>query len=321
MLRYKREQKVCTIGNIRFGGQPGEYAPLVIGSMFQKGDKLLESRKERRFNEDLAAERVHEMERLSEATGVPGMVAMVSNTEDEGHVYIDWLTSVTNIPFAIDVWVPKTRIGIARYVSKKGLQERFLYNSITPWDASYPDGDVASQVSELKELGIKHVIVQAFDVEDQGPKGRIKSLEKMLPLVEKGEFESVVVDTAVMGLPYTAFSLAANRLIKEQFGLPVGCAPSNGTYMWRKSAGDLGRSMFPAVDAAVEAATAMGSDFIFYGPMSGNSRVFYSVAMASAVLSTWTYADGAPLPSGNHPLNLLFPEVVEQLTKQEKKEG
>lgn len=139
-------------------------------------------------------------------------------------------------------------------------------------------------------------------------------------MVEKGNFESILVDTAVMSLPFTAFSLVANRLIKRKFGLPVGCAPSNGTYMWRKSVGMEGRSKFPAVDAAIEAITAMGSDFIFYGPMTGTSRVFPAVAAAASLLATLAYTEGNPLPSQPHPLNLLFPEAVEQLLKGERKE-
>ena len=315
MLKYDLEQKVCTIGSIKVGGQPGENAPLLIGNMFQKGDTLIESRRERKFNRKEAQERIHEMERLSQETGVPGMVAMVANTPDEMKVYVDFFISVTDMPFAIDIWVQKTRMAAARYIAELGLQNRLLYNSITPWDE-----DIEGQVVELKELGIKHVVVQVFDVEDKGPNGRIKSLQRMLPLVEKGNFESILVDTAVMSLPFTAFSLVANRLIKQKFGLPVGCAPSNGTYMWRKSAGEEGRSRFPAVDAAIEAVTAMGSDFIFYGPTTGTSRVFAAVAASISLLATLAYAEGTPLPSGSHPLNLLFPEVGEQLLKQKEEE-
>ncbi len=310
MFRYDSEQKVFNIGGVKVGGQPGENAPLLISSMFQKGDTLIESRKDRKFNKKEAEERIHEMERLSQETGVPGMVAMVANKADEMKVYVDFLISVTDMPFAIDMWVQKPRVEAARYIAGLGLQDRFLYNSITPWDE-----DIEAQVAEIKEMGIKHVVVQAFDVEDMGPRGRPKALHKLLPLVEKGNFESILVDTAVMGLPLTAFSLIGNRLVKQEFGLPVGCAPSNGTYMYRKSAEEKGRSQFPAVDAAVEAITAMGSDFIFYGPMTGSSRVFPAVAAAISLLATWAYDEGAPLPTEGHPLNLLFPEVVEQLSK------
>ncbi|HEX74332.1 MAG TPA: tetrahydromethanopterin S-methyltransferase subunit H [Dehalococcoidia bacterium] len=310
MYRYSLEQKVCNIGGVKVGGQPGENAPLLISSMFQKGDTLIESRKDRKFNKKEAEERIHEMERLSQETGVPGMVAMVANKADEMKVYVDFFTSVTDMPFAIDMWVQKPRVEAARYIAELGLQDRFLYNSITPWDE-----DIEAQVAEIKELGIKHIVVQAFDVEDMGPRGRPKSLHKLLPVVEKGNFESILVDTAVMGLPLTAFSLIGNRLVKEEFGLPVGCAPSNGTYMYLKAAEEKGKRHFPSMDAAIEAITAMGSDFIFYGPMTGSSRVFPAVAAAISLLATWAYDEGAALPSEGHPLNLLFPDVVEQLSK------
>lgn len=313
MLKYDLEQKVADIGGIKVGGQPGQNAPLLVANMFQKGDSLLESRKERKFNKKEAQERIREIEQLSQETGMPGMVALVANSIDEIKAYIDFFISVTDLPFAIDIWVQKTRVAAARYAAELGLQDRLLYNSITPWDE-----DIASQVAEIRELGIKHVVVQAFDVEDKGPNGRVKSLRKMLPLLEAGNFESILVDTAVMNLPFTAFSLAANRLIKQEFGLPVGCAPCNGTYMWRKSAGEKGKSMFLAVDAAIEAVASMESDFIFYGPATGTRRVFAAVAATTSLQASLAYADGMPLPSEPHPLNLLFPELVEQLLKEEK---
>jgi len=50
MFRFDLEQKVWNISGIKFWGQPGENSPLMIGNMFQKGDILLESRKEGKFN-------------------------------------------------------------------------------------------------------------------------------------------------------------------------------------------------------------------------------------------------------------------------------
>lgn len=314
MAKYGKEQSVCTIGEIQVGGQPGEHVPLLIGNMFQKGDTLIESRKKRTFKKKEAEERIRELERLSEETGVPGLVAMVANSLDEIKVYIDFFIGVTNAPFGIDIWKQDTRLAAAGYVAELGLQDRLLYNSITPWDE-----DIEGQVKELKELGIKHVVVQAFDMEDKGPRGRVRSLQKMLPFIEGGGFESILVDTSVMSLPFTAFSLAANRFIKEGFGFPVGCAPSNGTYMFRKAVGEEGRSKFPPVDAAIQAITALESDFVFYGPMSGTTRVFASVAAAMSLQAAFVYEEQKSIPGKNHPLSLLFPEALEQL-QQEKGE-
>jgi len=311
MFHYETEQKVFKIGNICIGGQPGENPPLLIGNMFQKGDVLLESRKEHKFNKKAAEERIREVERLSQETGVPGLIAMVANQADEMKTYIDFFISVTDMPFAIDVWVQKTRLAIAHYIAELSIQDRVLYNSITPWDE-----DNEAQVAEIKELGIKHVVVQAFDIEDKGPTGRIKCLNKLMLIVEKGNFESILVDTATMNLPTISLSMMANHLVKKEFGLPAGFAPSNGSYMWRKAAGEQGRSNFPAIDAGVHAISAMLSDFLFYGPLTGTSRVFPAVAAASSMMAALAFDDNGFIPIGNHPLNLLFPDVVEQFKKE-----
>ncbi len=314
MFQYPREQKVCNIAGIKVGGQPGENPPLLIGNMFQKGDLILEDRKGGKFNRKAAEDRICELEKVSRETGIPCMVAMVASSEEEIKNYIDFFTSVTEIPFAIDIWQQKIRLAGARYIAAKNLQSRALYNSISPWDE-----DISGQVSELKELGIKHIVIQVFDINNKRPTGRVKSLKTMLPLVEKGNFESILIDTAVMNLPAMAFSLMANLLIKKEFGLPVGLAPSNGSYMWRKAAHQKDRNKFPPIDAAVHAISALASDFLFYGPMTGTSRVFPAVAAASSMMAALAYEDRAFLPFGHHPLNLLFPEVVKQF-RQEKGE-
>jgi tetrahydromethanopterin S-methyltransferase subunit H len=307
LFRYEKKQETCTIGGQAVGGQPGENPPLLIGNMFQKGDKILENRRDHKFNREEAKRRIREAEALSSKTGLPGMVALVANTEDEIKTYIDFFISVTDMPFAIDIWMQKTRLAAARYIAGLGMQNRVLYNSITPWDE-----DIESQIREIKELGIKHVVLQAFDMEDKGPAGRIKSLKRMLPLVEKGGFASILVDTAVMNLPATAFSLQANHLIKKEFGLPVGCAPANGTYMWRKSLGQDNRGTFPAMDAGVHAIAALASDFLFYGPMTGNARIFAAVAAASSMSAALVFTEHNALPGKGHPLARLFPDIFDQ---------
>jgi tetrahydromethanopterin S-methyltransferase subunit H len=119
-----------------------------------------------------------------------------------------------------------------------------------------------------------------------------------------------------MNLPATTFSLLANHLIKKEFGFPVGFAPSNGTYMWRKAAGEQGKDKFLGIDAGVHAISALFSDFLFYGPLTGTIRVFPAVAAASSMMAALAFDENNLLPTGNHPLNLLFPEVVKQFQKE-----
>ena len=311
MIRYDIEQRTCTIGRVSFGGQPGTNPPLMIGNMFQKGDIVLENRKEGLFNIGECKKRIHGLEAISKETGVPCLIAMVANSAEEMKKYIDFFISVTDMPLGIDIWVQKTRLEAARYVAELGIQDRVLYNSITPWDE-----DINRQVDEIREMGIKHVVIQAFDMEDKSPAGRVTSLRKLLPVVEKGRFESIIIDTSVMNLPATAFSLVANHLIKKEYGLPTGFAPSNGTYMWRKKAGDAGKESFQAIDAGVHAISALLSDFLLYGPTTGSSRVFPAVAAASSMMAALAFSDSRTLPAESSPLNLMFPDVVELFKKE-----
>jgi tetrahydromethanopterin S-methyltransferase subunit H len=188
MFRFKREQKVYNLNGIKVGGQPGENPPLQIASMFHNKDRIVTDRKGN-FNRTKAAELIKTMEQLSASTGIPAMVAMVANSPEEAKIYVDFYRETTTMPFGIDMWVAEKRAQATEYVAKLGLQDQFLYNSITPWDK-----DIKGQVQKLKDLGIKHVVVQAFDDADQSPAGRLKSLENILAQGADG-FETIIVDT------------------------------------------------------------------------------------------------------------------------------
>lgn len=308
MFRLNREQKVFTIGHTRIGGQPGENPPLLIASMFHNKDKILFDRKGN-FDRKKASELIRRQEELSASTGIPSMVAMVANTPEEAKIYIDFYLETTNMPFGIDMWVAEKRAKATEYIAKIGVQDKFLYNSITPWDK-----DIRGQVSKLKDLGIKHIVIQAFDDQDQSPAGRLKSLERIL---NEGAdtFETILVDTSVMNLPATSFSLLANRMIKESLGLPCGGAYSNGTHMWTKAKELWGLDGFRAVDAVAQGMSSiLWSDFNFYGPIVTASRIFPAVATAHILLTTLVYDEIGFIPDGDIPIRRYFSDFIEKLS-------
>ena len=94
-------------------------------------------------------------------------------------------------------------------------------------------------------------------------------------------------------------------------------APLNGSYIWRKAAEGESKKQFPAVDAGAHAVCGLLSDFLFYGPMSGSSRVFAAVAAASAMTAALAYEESGTLPPGDHPLSLMFPDVLDKFRKAE----
>jgi len=313
MFRLATEQKVCEVGGVKFGGQPGDYPCVCVSSIFQKGDKVFDGKRKEGFNDQRAEELLKTQEKLSKETGVPGMADVVANTAEEFKRFIDFVTSKSTMPFCIDAWVMKPKLEGAAYCAEKGLLDRMFYNSLTVWEK-----DVETEIREIAQIGVKHVLLVAFDPEDQMPSGRIKGTQKLLDAIEKvgAKFESIFVDTSVMNGPAAAFCGVANRLIKEKWGFPTGSAPSNGSYMDRKRFNEMwGFKGWSSTDAALEALSAFYyHDLIFSGPMAGAGRIIPAVAESEAFLATAVFAETKKLPAcPTHPLYLLFPDFVQQL--------
>jgi tetrahydromethanopterin S-methyltransferase subunit H len=313
MFSFDTEQQVCEVGGVKFGGLPGEYPTVVVPSIFQKGDKVFEGAKRKQgFNEKRAEDLLKMTYKFSTETGVPCMADIVANTGEEFRNYIDFIISVTDMPFCIDAWTMKPKLEGAKYCADKGLLNRMFYNSLTIWEK-----EIEKEVKEIAEIGVKHVLLVAFDQEDQMPSGRITGTQKVLDVIEKVgvEFESIFVDTSVMNGPATAICSMANRLIKEKWGFPCASAPSNGSYMWKAAREMWGFKGWAGADAALEGlAATMYHDMIFSGPMAGSSRLFPAVAMADAFTATFVFAETKRLPSlDSHPLNKLFPDFAGQL--------
>ena len=313
MLNFPVEQKVCEIGGVKLGGRPGEYPTVIVPSIFQKGDKVFEGKKRKEgFDEKRAEDLLKTTDKLGAETGIPCMADIVANTGEEFKRYIDFVTSVSDMPFCIDAWVMKPKLEGAAYCAEKGLLDRMFYNSLTVWEK-----DIETEIKEISDIGVKHVLLVAFDQEDQMPTGRITGTQKLLDAIDKvgAHFESIIVDTSVMNGPATALCSLSNKLIKEKWGFPCASAPSNGSYMWKAAREMWGFKGWAGADAALEAlAAVMYHDMIFSGPMAGSPRIFPAVAMADAFLATLVFGEEKRLPeSKEHPIYKLFPEFIQQL--------
>ena len=309
LYHFDTPQKVMNIGHIQVGGQPGERPPVLCANMFQTGHKIVESRKPPRWDKAKARDEVKLVEEMSNETGVPAIIGIVAPSEDEIKAYCEWFLSINDtMVFQIDTWTEEARRAGARFVKAAGVQHRFNYNSITAWDP-----DIPNQVAELKECGIKSVILQPFDAEDKRATGRLKSLRRILKDIAGGEFTSILVDTTTMNLPTQGFCYLANRMVKEEFGLPVGNAPANGSYMWKAVIEKWGRPAFQGMDAAMHGISAvMWNDWMAYGPITGTRRVFSAVAAAVAIVTVMAWDEGLELPENpDHPLNKHFPKEME----------
>lgn len=314
MFKLKGELKVADVGGVKFGGQPGEYPTVCCFSIFQESDGIFDKGSRRKgFNEKRAEELLKTVDKLSEETGVPGMADIIASPGEKFKRYVDFVTSVSDMPFCIDAVMMKSKVEGAAYCAEKGLLGRMFYNSLTVFEE-----DIETEVKEISQIGVKHVLLVAFDQNDQMPTGRITGTQKLLDAIEKvgAKFESIIVDTTVLNGPATAFCGIANRMIKEKWGFATASAPSNGSYVELKRFKEMWNLKgWAGVDAALEALAAFYyHDLMFTGPMAGAPRVMPAVAMADSFLAAAAFDETKKLPKDpNHPLPKLFPDFAEQL--------
>jgi len=314
MFRFEKDPNVYEIGGVKLGGQPGDYPTIACFSIFQESDRIFDKGSRRKgFNEQRAEELLKTSDKLWEQTGVVPMADIVASPGEKFNKYVDFVTSVSKMPFCVDAIQMKTKLDGAAYCAEKGLLDRMFYNSLTVWEE-----DLETEVKEMAQIGVKHVLLVAFDPMDQTPAGRISGTQKLLDAIEKGgaEFETIIVDTTTLNAPANALCGIANQLIKEKWGYATASAPSNGSYMELKRFKEMfGFKGWAGFDAAVEALSAFYyHDLIFTGPMAGAQRVMTAVALADAFLATAVFAETKNLPADpNHPLVKLFPDFSDQL--------
>ena len=315
MFRFKTEPKTYEIGGVKLGGQPGEYPTIACFSIFQESDRLFDKGSRRKgFNEPRAEQLLKTAEKFWDETGVPVMADIVASPGEKFNKYVDFVTSVSKMPFCVDAIQMKTKLQGAAYCAEKGLLDRMFYNSITVWEE-----DPITEIKEMAQIGVKNVLLVAFDVADQMPTGRISGAQKLLDAIEKAgaKFETVIVDTTTLNAPAAAMCGIAGKLIKEKWGFATASAPSNGSYMEYKRFKEemWGFKSWSAIDAAVESLSAFFfNDLVFSGPMAGAERVMPAIALADAFLATAVFDETKEMPKDpNHPITKLWPDFAEQL--------
>jgi tetrahydromethanopterin S-methyltransferase subunit H len=324
MFSFEKQQVVCEIGKVRIGGQPGENSTFMLGSMFYSGHKkVLESERDRKkgkFNKKRAEELINRLETLSDDTGIPAGLDLVANYAEEAEKYVDFVAGVTDMPFTTDIWNLKPKLGAARYIAQQNLQDRHIYNSLAPWST-----DIELEIKTLQELKLKNALLVAFNAEDPSINGKLTILrEKLLPWAEKAGFKNYLIDTSLMSLPSSAFAFIAGRKIKESLGLPVGCAPSNGSDMVKKKTERLfEREGFIALDTAAHAIGAvMWQDFLLFGPVENAPWLFPAIATAVSIVPAFVWEERKVLPKNEtHPLNKFYSDFIETLLGKKKIRG
>ena len=157
-------------------------------------------------------------------------------------------------------------------------------------------------------------IIVAFNPKDTSPDGKIEVLENGAHLLDKGLLEitkeigvaNILIDTAALAPgDNSGAAIAAIPVIKEEYGLPVGCAIHNvvekSTWLERF---DVARK---TVDASSNVTIPLfGGDFAIFGPLGNAELVFPVIAWQDILISEYTETYFGTTPVDEHPRRKLF---------------
>jgi tetrahydromethanopterin S-methyltransferase subunit H len=272
MFAFEKEQKVFEIAGVKIGGQPGAYPTVLIGSIFYDKHKIVTDARRGLFNEAEAEGLINRQEEMSDQTGSPHILDVVGSTSEALVKYIEFVSRVTQSPFLVD-------------------------------------SPHSEEVDALKDIGVKAAVVLAFNSSDPRVAGRMKILsgsserKGLLTVAEEAGIEKLLVDTAVLDAPSIGTSARTIYMVKNEFGLPSGCAPSNAMYAW-KTLNQLGPHAVTTCRAAAHA-FVLGADFVLYGPIRYAEMVFPACAMIDAFVGYDSRWRGIR-PTPPHPLYKIF---------------
>ena len=299
MFLFTKKQEVFDISGIKIGGQPGEYPTVLFGGVFFKGEPDFEKEKKN----------IQNMLDLSQRTDNPAIPDFFIKKEEYVEKIVDFIERALpkNYPFSIDIIDPAVKIKTLECLDKRHLLSRTIYNSIHV-------GITDKERKSLKQHRPEMAIIVAFNPKDKSPDGKIEVLENGAHLTDKGllavaeeiGIKKILIDTAALAPgENSGASIAAIPVIKEEYGLPTGCAIHNVVEKsnWLKNF----ESARKTVDTSSNVNIALfGGNYAIYGPLENADLVFPTIAWQDILVSEYMENYFGIKPSDNHPRRKLF---------------
>lgn len=306
MLKFSAEQHVYDINGVKVGGQPGQYPTVLIGSIFYRGHKIVKDGMKGIFDEDAAKALLDQEAELSAETGNPCIIDVLGESVEALTRYVEFVMKNSKAPFLLDSISPAVRVGALKQLGNDPeVRKRLIYNSI---EEHYSE----EELEAIKASGIKTAVILAFSNKALKPKARIKLLtggdekEGLISAAKRAGIEQFLIDPGVLDVPSASWTSEAINVVKEEFGYPGGCAPSNAVYLWKKMRSK-GTPFFEVAGAAVFTyPVTQGADFVLYGPMVNAPWVYRAMATTDAMMAYNNKLSGTKLGTTDHPLLKLF---------------
>ncbi len=146
--------------------------PLMIGSIFYRGDKLVVDSQNGEFDQNGARIMLNELEELSQRTGIPSAVDVVAETPLAMRKYVEFVVKNCGLPFLIDSVSQEARIAGVMVSQRLGVLSRAIYNPINL-------NTGRKEIEFLKNSGINKAILLCMSPDDLSPIGRFNAFKRL----------------------------------------------------------------------------------------------------------------------------------------------
>ena len=298
MFSFTKDQKVLEISGVKIGGQPGTFPTVLFGGLFFKGEPDYKKTKQLLDN----------MLDLSNKTGNPAIPDFFIKKEEYIEGIIGFIKDVLpkNHPFSIDVIEPSIKIKILEALSENNLLSQTIYNSIHV-------GLTDEERDALKKYTPEMAILVAFNPKDKSPDGKIEVLENGAHIIDTGLFDvskdvgikKILVDTAALAPgDNSGAAIAAIPVIKEEYGLPTGCAIHNVVEKsrWLEDFKQVRKTVDVSSNVNIP---LFGGDFAIFGSVENSDMVFPVIAWQDILISEYAENYFGITPDEGHPRRKL----------------
>ncbi|OPY51693.1 MAG: Tetrahydromethanopterin S-methyltransferase subunit H [Methanosaeta sp. PtaU1.Bin060] len=305
MFRFRREQSVVNVSGVKLGGQPGELATVLCGTIFYQGHRVVKDEEKGLFDRERAEGLVARQAELAEETGCPAVLHLYARTADAFERYLDFAERSWGGPIIVDSADPAVRAFAARLVSELGYADRVIYNSISLANSE-------EEMDAVRDSEVDSAILLAYNPSEPGVDGSLKVLETggsvmvkgLITLARELGFANLLVDPGVLPLGSGAgAALRFSVVAKARLGLPVGSGIHNAmsTWAWLREKETTSRKCCDAAAAAMQLLAA--ADFLLYGPIENADFIFPAAAMADILIAE---AVSDLVEDAGHPLHRLI---------------
>ena len=266
--------------NIKVGFGSFKLPPVLIGTMFYQGQRLIDNNDITRFDKDKALKRIENHLQLSNQYKIPALIEISADTPDAMISYLEFYLDNFKPPFVLGGTLDARISGVA-YLYERGYKsDDFIYNAISNLKNQ-------KEIELFKEYEIQTAIILVLAAPNMTSTQRFSYITDKTQPNNVSLFEGlkelgvryIWIDGGVVNLESLVHILETQKMISTALKVPVGTAPN--LFLFKYSSPRLNLKFHTRYRrSSIMFIASWYSNFIFYGPIEDATECFASTAQS-----------------------------------------